>query len=459
MAGQQKAVASLHRDLSRELPTVLMIGPRPRPAPPRSSREGRARGAALTERLVACLVHHVLPHAARRTRQLGKATGPAVVLRLGGTAPPVSSQPSSSSDAPIASSAAEVETVGLCTRLLQSLAPKLRITSIWLPSPPSLAVPIPALLDDEAAALASAPIVLIEYREDAPQDGGKSVQDDERAALVGAYGWSHLNYSEANAYEKHEHSYTVAWSPGVVVREAPSREAPVVGMRRAGSVVTTTRKRGAWVEINELDAGKSSGGWDGNSTTPSKATLPLRERNGGWMLADGDAHGFGRILDPKESDHKWYCGRDKKALTQLESSLQAWKRHPVLRLLKVEHTLHGLPLIATEDAPSLLGAGRGGARLFPWRVRSLRGQANAFAATLPPPPPPTDYSPVKQADSYAPPKAYEAGANMFGAHATKQPQHSQHSHHPLPSLSHRHVQDHQPDTIRRCPPATASATL
>ena len=53
---------------------------------------------------------------------------------------------------------------------------------MWLPSPPSLAVPIPALLDDEAAALASAPIVLIEYREDAPQDGGKSVQDDERAA-------------------------------------------------------------------------------------------------------------------------------------------------------------------------------------------------------------------------------------------------------------------------------------
>ena len=127
-----------------------------------------------------------------------------------------------------------------------------------------------------------------------------------------------------------------------------------------------------------------------------------------------------QILDPKESAHKWYCGRDEKALTKLESSLQAWKRHPVLRLLKVEHTLHGLPLIATEDASSLLGAGKGGARLFPWRVRSLRGQANAFAATLPPPPPPTDYSPVKQADSYAPPKAYEAGANMFGA----QPQHS-----------------------------------
>ena len=41
IAGQQKAVASLHRDLSRELPTVLMIGPRPSC---RRRHEARGRG-------------------------------------------------------------------------------------------------------------------------------------------------------------------------------------------------------------------------------------------------------------------------------------------------------------------------------------------------------------------------------------------------------------------------------
>ena len=100
-------------------------------------------------------------------------------------------------------------------------------------------------------------------------------------------------------------------------------------------------------------------------------------------------------------------------MRRLEGSLSAWRRHPLLRCLREEHTLHGLPMVATEDACALLGAGPSGVKLFPWRVRPMRGEASAHAAALPPPPPPADYSPTRAAGSYEPPKAYEAGANIF----------------------------------------------
>ena len=201
----------------------------------------------------------------------------------------------------------------------------------------------------------------------------------------------------------HEQTYTVGWSPGVYVRAEPRLDARPIGVRRAGTLVRAKCMWGPWIEVGPAADSPDTPSYGGRGA-------------GGWMLADGDAIGCGRMLSPcgeGAREHKWQHGRDARTMLGFENALAAWKQHPMLSVLRTEHALRGLPMVATEDACALLGAGVGGVRLFPWRVRPLRGESNAIAATQPPPPPPADYSPVTAAGTYQPPKAYEAGANLF----------------------------------------------
>ena len=81
-----------------------------------------------------------------------------------------------------------------------------------------------------------------------------------------------------------------------------------------------------------------------------------------------------------------------------------------IAILRHEHTLRGLPLIAAEDACALLGCGAAGIGLVPYKLRALRGRTNARAAAEPPPQPPLDYQPAPE--GYKPPSAFEAGQHM-----------------------------------------------
>ena len=319
---------------SRELPTVFMIGPRPRPAPPPCSREGAAREAALSERIVRCLVYHTMPHVCARASRLGRAVGPAVVLRIG-------------------VHATECDTVTLCQRLVQSLAPGLHFVSVCLPVPVGTDAHC-ALLDDDAAAIAAAPLVLIDYCHDAKPAGG---------ATAGSMRSAHHESPVA-----HEQTYTVGWSPGVYVRAEPRLDARPIGVRRAGTLVRAKCMWGPWIEVGPAADSPDTPSYGGRGA-------------GGWMLADGDAIGCGRMLSPcgeGAREHKWQHGRDARTMLGFENALAAWKQHPMLSVLRTEHALRGLPMVATEDACALLGAGVGGVRLFPWRVRPLRGAVDPY---------------------------------------------------------------------------------
>ena len=277
--------------LARGLPAVLMVGPRPRPAPPLCSREGAARERALTERLLRSLVHFIMPHAATRAARLGRAIGPAVVLHIGAR---------STSHANACDTAAHIE------RLVCSLAPELRFVRIWMPPPTadggghSM-----TLLDDDLNALNTAPLVVLDYDCDDVACAG----DTRR----------HSNVAMHDAREgavAHEQSYTVSWSPGVYVRAEASLDARPLALRRAGSIVHATRQWGAWVEVMPAVANGHSFGGRGA---------------GGWMLADGDSIGLGRLLTPSGTGarehprshlltHPSLCPNIKDCLAQVRAS-------------------------------------------------------------------------------------------------------------------------------------------
>ena len=427
LKGAPRAVAKLPA-LPSTLPSVVLVGPRPRPAPARSSGQGRAREQALREKLTASLLYHVLPHAKSRALSLGcDRAGPIVWLTIGGAPPPLAerlltprAREATSTDAegaPPTSDGArgwrplryELETAAACVQLVRALAPDVAVQRLWLPGSCGQHAPS-SLLDDDADALSRAPLVVVDLQLDAAFAAAASLpcddDDDEEeewdewgrverpAAAPPARAPPPSSTLDGHTLLPHACTYQVVWRPGVRVRSRPSLRAPAVGWRRAGTVVRTTHQCAGWVQIEAI-AGAPNG-------------------QDGWMLADGDGLGFGRVITPMAphaTGHEWTCGRDADMLADLERVLRTWQGHPALRLLREEHVIRGLPLVATEDACALLGSGACGARLLPWRVRGMRGEENAIAATAAPPPPPADYEPPTS--TYAPPKAYEAGANVF----------------------------------------------
>lgn len=416
--------------ISNALPPLMAVGPRPRPALASSSREARARDERLRAKLVAALCKHILPHAARRVSRVSQ--GPAVWLTLGGAGPQAlcdgyDPQALTKPSCPLLTR--ETETAALCVRLMQSLAPRLAIRQLWLPTPTSgpdstagASGPLPkrrasglALLDDEVELLRSAPLVLVSYCLDG------SVTDVHPPTPSGA---ASKMASESEARESMRLSsplqgaYVVTWQPGVFVRALPSVRSKVVGMRRARSVVTALRRSGDWVEIAPVQGASTSRAADAGGDLATGGDSFGRGA-GGWVLTSDDASGFGRLLTPMASSDgagsgsDTIGGRSREALQAVERALRSWRRHPLIDLLREEHTMRGLPIISTEDGCALLGRGIGCAKLVPWQLRAMRGEAAMLVATTPPPPPPEGYELPDLSKAYVPPKAYEAGSNIF----------------------------------------------
>jgi len=285
---------------------------------------------------------------------------------------------------------------------LAALSPGLAVAQLWLPEPSASSSSTHGgghlLLDDEMAMIEAAPLVLLEYRYGAATAAVN--RSSFTSATAGMFRAPSLATLVAQHASSHAVSYSVAWTPGVRVRAEPSLSARVLGLRRSHTLVQSRRRldteEGEWVEIEPADA-TSDGGV------------------GGWVLANGDAVGYGRLLTPAgehAATHEWCCGRTALQLQSFENVLRTWRSHPLLKLLCKEHALRALPLVATEDACALLGSGTGLGRLLPWRVRAIRGEACAHAALARPPPPPNGYVP-EGGPGYEPPKAYEAGENLF----------------------------------------------
>ena len=440
MRGKESPRAVIHLPtLTDALPPVTIIGPRPRPALASASREARLRDKKLRSRLVVALTRHVLPHAKLRIERTSRmhalgggagpsASGPAIWLTLGGS-PPLSTEQGTECGLPASPASAselsgETETAPLCVRLLRCLAPGVAVQRLWLPSPPgsssSASSPTAArcglpLLDDEVALLESSPLVILEFCPDglAAATAGAS---NSAAAAAARRGPGTENATEAEALEgmraavAHTGTYLVTWQPGVFVRAAPSRYSPVVGIRRARCLISACRRCGDWIEI--ASAARGAGTLD----------------ESGWVLTCADGSGLGRLVVPQGglvggaaaggggaamASRGWEQGRSALELNGVEAAVRGWKRHAMLSLLRREHTLRGLPIVATEDACALLGSDTGYMQLLAWRVRAMRGEASVLAAKSPPPPPPAGFELPDLSSAYAPPKAYEAGGNIF----------------------------------------------
>lgn len=330
------------------LPCLVLLGPRPRPAPPTASREGAARRSKLDAKLLTWLTRRVLPDAQRRCHLLGRSTGPAVHLRIGW--PPPSPQARSG----LAPSAARADldppstpsragfiedTSERCMGFLAALSPGLAVAQLWLPEPSASSSSTHGgghlLLDDEMAMIEAAPLVLLEYRYGAATAAVN--RSSFTSATAGMFRAPSLATLVAQHASSHAVSYSVAWTPGVRVRAEPSLSARVLGLRRSHTLVQSRRRldteEGEWVEIEPADA-TSDGGV------------------GGWVLANGDAVGYGRLLTPAgehAATHEWCCGRTALQLQSFENVLRTWRSHPLLKLLCKEHALRALPLVATGE--------------------------------------------------------------------------------------------------------------
>lgn len=193
--------------------------------------------------------------------------------------------------------------------------------------------------------------------------------------------------STSEVEEDHDVEYRVVHQPAVRVRSAPSTDARVVAVVRAGKRVRALRKVGEWVQTDA-----------------------------GWLLTNGDSLGLGQLLAPTVVD---CSGRSAATLEQTETELRKMRRHPALELILHEHTLRGLPLVASDDACALLGVGKGGIGVVPYKIRSLRGAESALAAVEKLPCPPPDYEPAPE--GYKPPTAYEPGECVLDLDAILKP--------------------------------------
>ena len=306
--------------------SVLLLGPRPRPAPLPTAAcpAGLERNLMLRRLLLPAVLRHLLPEMERRWRTL-RSPRPAQVLcvTIGGV----------QHGATPADEGAGAGAV--CIELLRGLAPAVRVRRLALTDDPHL-----PLLDDEAALIYSSSLVLLHT---------------EVFTGPGPVGIA--------ATAKAEIALEVIWSPGVRVRAAPSLSAAVVGVRRTGDVVTAVGASGGWVRIDD--------GWvlaDGDKLGLGQLLRPL---DGGATHAERSPY------------------RSSEQVHRDEATLRALRRHPAVKLLAAEHFGGGLPLIASEDATALLGSGAeaAGDGAVPWVVRPLRGAVVLAALQAPTPPP------------------------------------------------------------------------